>query len=205
MAPRQTGEFFPDGFFPTLTDDERELARLETSWGDFSYSLRTGHRINRENARRFKILGGGLSYVHQQFEVFRERIERGESGALVAALDYACEQGVPLPYWLAREIRNRLGQVFETETSMHVAFDLSSILPERGKKARNARQKLKARLRLWVAVHEVKRNKKKSLHVALQEVLREQPFPFGMTEARRLFNEQERVQRLHLGKTDRHR
>jgi hypothetical protein len=197
--------FFPAGFFPELSELERDLARLEQSWCDFSYSLRTGHRIKRDKPGRLRFQAFPLVRVHQHLEQYRERVQRGESGALVGALSYACGEGVPLPYWLAQAIQEGITRTFETETTLHTAFGLAGLLPESGKKARNARQMLKARVRLWLAVHEAKREGAKGLNDALKQVLRSQPFPFGLTKARHMFNEQERIQRMHLGMSDRHR
>lgn len=194
-----------DDLLPELTEHEQALARCEQSWCDFAYAVRTGYRFVRDNNGRVKrALGSSFVQVKQQFDIYRDRLNKGDHSAVLGALQYACKEGVPLPYWLARETLDRINQTYQTETTLHEAFGLSKGLPERGKKAANARKKRQQQGELYFAVHDAMEKGARSLNAALDQVLKQNRFSFGKTEARRLFNERERLQRLHLGK-DKHR
>jgi len=190
-----------DDIFPELTEDEQALAQCDPSWGDFAYAVRTRCRFKRGiNGKIESSLCFSFVQVKGQFDVYRDRLKNGDESAVVDAMVYACKERVPLPDWLAQEILDRVTRTYQTEATLHESFGLSKILPERGKKAVNARKKRKQRFKLWFAVHDAMNNGARSLDEALRQVLKDNSFSFGKTEARRLFNEQERIQSAHLAK-----
>lgn len=184
-----------------FNDDERQLDTLESSWADFLHGLRTGLRFVRDGTASEKMLAMSFPEVRQQFDAFRQRHEQGDGTALIEAMKYACEEGVPAPYWLALEVVPRVSRVFREAITLHEAFGLEADFPSTGKKAANSRRQLQHRHRLYRYVASLMHEESMSLDPALRRVLKEHDFPFGLTVARRLFEDQERVQRAHLGKT----
>lgn len=185
---------------PDHNDDERELDRLEPSWADFMHGLRTGVRFVRDGIpdhMRHKT----LVEVRLQFDAFRARYQEGDEPALIGALCYALEEGVPAPYWLARDVVTRIKRVQTEAVSLRDAFGLAARFPTKGKKAANARAQLKQRGLLWHLTAALMHAEGLRLDPALRRVLAANSFAFSLTVARRLFNEQDHIQRLHLGKT----
>lgn len=184
---------------PDFNELEQELARCEQSWCDFAYSLRRMHRIQCGDSGVVESLRC-MSFVDvkEQFDAYKKRLEEGDPSALVGALNYACEEGVPLPYWLASEIRTRLKRVFDTYETLGEAFGLAALLPEKGKKARNARRYFQLRKHLWVDVRLAMKGKSLSLTKALRAAIKSGKYPFGESTARKLYNTQERIQKSSL-------
>ena len=190
-----------------FTELEQALARCEQSWCDFAYSVRTGMRFQC-NTAGVATRHHWLTFVQvrEQFDVYKGLIEGDEPSALVRALRFACEEGLPLPYWLSHRVCAAIDKTFATETTLHEAFSLSTILPESGKKAGIARRRIQESALLWSQTRRLMHEQKiKSLDVALRRVLKVGEFSFGLTVARRLFNERDRKQRLFLGRKDKHR
>lgn len=193
---------FPEA---NLNEDERQLDALESSWADFLHGLRTGLRFVRDGTASEKMLCMSFAEVRQQFDAYRQRHEQGDGTALIEAMKYACEEGVPAPYWLALEVVPRVSRVFREAITLHEAFGLEKDFPsakrKTDKKPANSRRLLQHKHRLYWHVASLMHEESMSLDPALRRVLKEHDFPFGLTVARRLFEDQERVQRAHLGKT----
>ena len=194
------------GDVPKFTELEQALARCEQSWCDFAYSVRTGMRFQCNTAGVVTRHGRTFVQVREQFDVYKGLIEGDEPSALVRALHFACKEGLPLPYWLSHRVCAAIDKTFATETTLHEAFSLSTILPESGKKAGIARRRIQESVLLRSQTRGLMHEQKiKSLDVALRRVLKAGKFSFGLTVARRLFNERDRKQRLFLGRKDKHR
>ena len=184
---------------PKHDDGERKLDVLEASWADFLHGLRTGMRFVRDGSAPGKMRLLSFAGVRQQFDVYRDRFKLGDEPAVVGALCYACEEGVPLPYWLAREVEQRIRRVYTEQVSLHTAFGMEALFPARGKKANNARAMLADQQRLWCLTTQLMHAERLALDPALKRILAEHRFRFRITTARRLFEKQDLVQRLHLG------
>ena len=98
----------PVGWLPELNAAERELDLLEPSWADFANACRTGGSLMMRDGTAVEKWGGDLVQVRLQFDAFRERHRQGDTTALLEAMQLACNVPVPLPYWLAVELRRRL-------------------------------------------------------------------------------------------------
>lgn len=199
---------------PRPNDHEVELDRIEAAWADFVYAARTGDMHIRDGTADQKVDLRGLVGLHQQFEVFRARHEAGEAGALFEALGLACAVPVPMPYWLANELRARFTRVWNEPITLHDAMGLQVLLPAGGKKATSARKELLARKRLWRLVTELMRPARlpdgtaappacASLDAAIKRLQAEKKLHVGATKAKALFEEQERIQQMHATSTTR--
>lgn len=184
---------------PDFNEAERELDLLEASWADFVHGCRTGMLCMRDGTALEKF-AGDLTQIRLQFDAYRQRFNDGDATALLEALQLACNAPVPLPYWLALELRARTRRVWNEPISLHEAFGLDLALPARGKKAVAARRRISQRKRIYWMVTRMMRDKEVSLDAALRRVLEAGGLHIGLTTARRLFIEQDRIQRVHLGK-----
>ena len=153
-----------------------------------------------------------LSYVEvrKHFDVYRTRFESGDDPtALLHALKFAFAQAVPVPYWVAVEVRERINLTLDMKTdaplSLHDAFDLGEAVPLSPKRYAQARHYLRVLPRIYAGVTRLMHETDCSLDAALRRVLRENRVGIGLTKARQLFEEQDRIQRQHLGKRPRRR
>lgn len=187
---------------PALNEREIELAQWEQSWCDFVYLVRTRTGVVSDDNGVIETINLlSLATVANTFRLYRERLNSGEQYAIVAALEFACKQGVPLPNWLSREILTRLKKAVSTNTTLGDALGFTENFPERGKKASNARRRFQDRKLLYVEVSKAMHwEKVPTLDAALRQVLSANRFPFSLTVARKLYLEQDRIQNMHLGR-----
>lgn len=205
---------------PKEFDDlERELDRLEPAWADFVHGVRTGMRHRRaDRATDESMLTRTYLEIRDQFEVYRRRHVDGDALALTEALQLACLEPVPLPYWLAIELQRRLLRFWNEPITLHEAMGLDGGIPSDGKKAAAARQELRLRHRIWRDVgrlrfkhrHEYKKQhpddqglsrfKELSLYAAFLQLKAEDRLHMGKTRFYELYNLQDRIWRLHAGR-----
>lgn len=142
-----------------------ELA-LEPAWADFAYRLRTGSRIRRHPFVGFRtvteVVGSvdTLPELAQRFEVHRSLATSGKPQHLFFALQLACAEGVPLPYWVAVAIE-RITETLNDPSrwkgappDLHTLFGLDEVYPRSDTRAYNARKRWQRAVALW---HEVER------------------------------------------------
>lgn len=181
-----------------LNADERELERVEQSWADFVHGLRTGIRYIQDGTACEKVRFRSYLEVHNQLEAFRARLKAGEPLALLGALRTVAEENVPMPYWLALQVQERLKRFHREPISLHDAFDLGDAMPQAGKKAVTARRLQQDKGRLWFGVRRrLASGECKSVYAAVKATLAAEAFPFRLRRALDHFKEQDRIQRLH--------
>ncbi len=190
------------GWMPTyrgdhLDDRERELDRIESSWADWTHGLRTGLRFIRDGSFGEKARTLSLVHVKAQLDVYQSRFRAGEPTALIEAVSYSAEEGVPMPYWLRHEVMRRIEQTFEEAISLHEAFGLEGVLPSAGKKAETSRKFARSASHIYHLVCAMRNFEGLSTHAAIKKALTVHRFPFGLTKATALINDQDRVNRLH--------
>lgn len=78
---------------------EKALDRFEPGWALASLSLRGGLRFGPDLSLRCM----SMPQVSQRLSVFQRRFEGGSRLALLDAVRFCAEEGVPLPKWLADE------------------------------------------------------------------------------------------------------
>ncbi|MBS0402249.1 MAG: hypothetical protein U1E95_05330 [Rubrivivax sp.] len=195
---------------PEFNGLERELDQLEPAWADFAHGIRTGMRYRRDSPAGEAMVA--LSYVdtRRHFDAYRERFESGDDPtALLHALKFAFSQAVPVPYWVATAVRERIDKTLDMKTdtphSLHDAFDLASAVPLSPKRYAQAKLYLRLLPRLYAGVTGLMADTGCSLDDALRRVVRENRLGIGLTKARQVFEKQDRIQRQHLGKRPRRR
>lgn len=144
---RKVNAAFPS-FENTCNDDERKIAELEPAWGKaatfFRTCMRFGHAPN-------SICTMSLQQVHDLLQVFRSRLQRGDTLSLLQAVALCAEENVPLPEWLATEFRARIKTFLQPGryTSLDEVFRSENVPTNSSKKAAAARQDWMLAGRLW--------------------------------------------------------
>jgi hypothetical protein len=202
---KEHGGIFP---LPDHNETERELDKLEAAWADFAHGVRTGMRFRRSDPTRESIRARNLVAVRIALDAYKSQFEGGDPIALLHALVCALEESVPVPYWIADQFIHRMQRVSRMEGSkpltLHDAFELQSVVPTTDKRWRAAKKDMILKAKLWRTVATLMHKEGLKLTPALRRATTGiGGIPIGMTRARELFNEQDRIQRLHLGKRPR--
>ncbi len=211
-SPSQADAVHPAEVLPSVTFDatERALDKLEPAWADFAHGARTGLRHRRDTPGTRVLQAKSLEDVHHQLEAYRERFQSGDPIALLHGLVLALTEVVPVPYWIATQVQDRIERVAsmedESPLTLHDAFELSGVIPTSVKRWRQKRQEIAVRAKLWSQVAQLMRVEGLALNPAIRRVLATREYPMvGPTRARALFLEQDSIQRQLLGQRSRTR
>lgn len=173
--------------------DEREasLARLEQSWADFMRHARTGANI-RTGKTSASVGAIGLLALREELEKTRERVNRRDGAAAWQALLLCARHNVPMPYWLADAVIGMDVRMREVPASLHTLMGLNADLPVGGKQASKARVRAVWQRALWQAVKELQAESPELKDTPAVEMARRAlpDFPYGRTEAIRMFRAQ---------------
>lgn len=112
-----------------MNDQEKRLAKLEDSWSDFAFFLRTDMRLLRRGKLSESMVLHSLLDDLQILEVFRKRLahQRTRSTAktnsssnysVLLALEYCGKKNLPIPCGLADELARAL-KVFNSKAGPH--------------------------------------------------------------------------------------
>lgn len=187
--------FLPKSF--ELTDEEEQIARIEQSWADFISAWRTGTSIKRR-PKGLTLDCEGAIQIHEILELHRADYEKGDASALLWALAKCCEKNVPLPYWCADGILQKLDRLHETSVSLHALFGLDKSHPVTRKKAEAANRNRQELLLLWARVTELMRLENMPKVRAVERALEEGVyFPYGRSKAVGDFDAFESIQKRH--------
>lgn len=181
---------------PAYDSDERELLALEESWADYHRGLRTGVRARvKSGAASFR--GGSLVQVSAGLGVHREEFQAGDRAALIDALRLACDENVPLPYWLADGIRQALDYLHATPAeTLHSVFDMQKRYPTSKKKAKKGRLDLETRRKLYMRASLLIARNKIDKGAAIKQAIKDLPIQFRT--AFKWFNQMDAKQQTHL-------
>lgn len=181
---------------PAYDSDERELLALEESWADYHRGLRTGVRARvKSGAASFR--GSSLVQVSAGLGVHREEFQAGDKVALIDALRVACDENVPLPYWLADGIRQALEELHaKPAETLHSVFGMKDRYPISDKKPRKARLDLETRRQLYMRVSLLIARDKMGKVAAIKQAIKGLPIQSRM--AFDWYNEMDAKQQKHL-------
>lgn len=181
---------------PAYDSDERELLVLEESWADYHRGLRTGVRARvKSGAASFR--GGSLVQVSAGLGVHRQEFQAGDRAALIDALRLACDENVPLPYWLADGIRQALEDLHaKPAETLHSVFGMQDRYPTSDKKARKGRIDLETKRKLYMRASLLIERDKMGKVAALKQVIKDLPIQARI--AFKWFNEMDAKQQKHL-------
>lgn len=181
---------------PAYDSDEQELLALEESWADYHRGLRTGVRARvKSGAASFR--GGTLVQVSAGLGVHREEFQTGDRAALIDALRLACDENVPLPYWLADGIRQALEELHaDPAETLHSVFGMKDRYPISDKKARKARLDLETKRKLYMRASLLVARDNIAKVAAIRQAIEGLPIQFRT--AFKWFNEMDTKQQKHL-------
>lgn len=184
---------------PQYSDDEKELLVLQQSWADYARGLRTGVRARVKSStegNNFSFRGGSLAQVNSIFDVFSESFREGDKTALIDALRLACEENVPLPYWLADGILAALTDLdANPAANLHSVFGMETRYRTSKKRSKKDRLDWTIKQKLYVSASQlIAQGAKKG--EAIQQAIRGLPIEFRI--AFKWFNEMDARQQKHL-------
>jgi hypothetical protein len=189
--PVRISKATPNAAFPsfenTCNDDEREIAELERAWGKAATFFRTGMRFGHAPN---SICTMSLQQVHDLLQVFRSRLQRGDTLSLLQAVALCAEENVPLPEWLATEFRARIKAFLQPgqHTSLDEVFRSENVPANSSKRAAAARQDWMLAGRLWHDAFDVAREDAtlSSVDSVVTRLLSKRNYGVAKTKAKKL-------------------
>lgn len=187
-----------------MTEIEKELDNIETSWADFAYAINPDGegRIVRRDGRTSNLRCQSLVAVHGHLEVRRKDFEQGDRSALFYGLLYCAEENVPLPYWIGNELL-AIGQRLHADpdkgtapSDLHHEFGFDKELPVSGARATINRRKKVWANKIWFKARRVMADRGvTSVDGAVKLAIRELGAPYSVRAATQMFNDVERRQK----------
>lgn len=187
-----------------MTDIEKELDNIETSWADFAHAINPEGtaRVVRRDGENTNLRPQSLVAVHAHLEVRRNDFEQGDRSALFYALMYCAEENVPLPYWIGNELLNissrlRAEPTKDTPPSdLHREFGFDKTLPATGTKAVSNRRKQKWANKIWFTTRTIMADQGiSSVDAAVKMAIKKLDAPYAVRAATAMFNEVEQRQK----------
>lgn len=179
-----------------LNDDEQALQNIESAWADCAHGFRTGIRVKDKGSHGCSLRALGLLAIHEHMQVNKEKYDKGDDSMLLWTLRLALEENLPVPYWCADAILEKL-KILQTEpSSLHDLLGLAKTYPAPGgKRANNARINIALADELYWRVWQLKAEDNSiSKETALQRV-RKEYFPHvSQRKARQLLDKKENEQ-----------
>lgn len=175
---------FPFLWAETYYDEnEKYLDNVEPAWAKAALFFRTADRFGHLPGNR---RCSSIEKMNEQLNVFRKRVEKGDSLALLHAIRYCAEENMPLPTWLALEFNQRFSEFLQPggPVSLDEVFS-SKKLPQSGKRAVAVRRDWQTGIKIWNAVWEIAEDHP-SLDSALNAVLEKGNYGVEKTKAREL-------------------
>lgn len=189
---------------PPLNDDEAQLDRLEASWADFLYGLRVARAL-RDPARP-RLALRGLIEIHEELEGLRLQHDGGDRSAIFYAVLLCARENVPMPYWLAEQVR-RIGEALyvpgspgAVQPNLHDLFGMERVLPSSGIRGYKARRDVRLQHELYFAAATIRRRRPGcSVDAAVRQACADLRFPYSIRKARMMFDAQAAIQRRAIG------
>ncbi|MDO8320118.1 hypothetical protein [Rhodoferax sp.] len=138
-------EYHPERCYNEI---ENELNILESAWAKFALFLRTGFRYgHKKGTMRCQ----SLSELRSDLDIWRTRFERGETLALLHAIQLCAEENIPLPSWLAVAFSTALSGFLQPggPHSLDMVFSSPNLPTNTPSKAATARQDWALGAELW--------------------------------------------------------
>ncbi len=187
-----------------MTDIEKELDNIETSWADFAHAINPNGaaRVVRRHDGTSSIRCQSLVAVHAHLEIRRKDFEQGDRSALFYALMYCAEENVPMPYWVSNELQNIGGRLRAEPTKdappcdLHREFGFDKTLPTTGTKAVSNRRKQQWAAKIWFTARKIMVYQGiTSIDAAVKLAIKQLDAPYAVRAATAMFNEVEQRQK----------
>lgn len=187
-----------------MTDIEKELDNIETSWADFAHAINPNGsaRVVRRDGKNSNIRPQSLVAVHEHLEVRRKDFEQGDRAALFYALMYCAEENVPLPYWIGNELLNISSRLHAEPVKgtppcdLHREFGFDKALPTTGTKAISNRRKQQWAAKIWFTARKIMVYQGiTSIDAAVKLAIKQLDAPYAVRAATAMFNEVEQRQK----------
>jgi hypothetical protein len=181
--------------------DEAELARLELAWGKAALFFRTGYRLGHPNGSMRCM---SLLEIYRLLEVHRQRVEAGNTLALLQAIGVCMEENLPAPTWLANAFLKRITEFLRPGKmrSLDEVFSSKTLPTASARKAAAVRQDWQLGATLWSDAWDLARQDSKlsSYDRVVDALLKRRDYGVAKTKAKRLISTIEKNQSELLGK-----
>lgn len=169
-------------------DKERALAKVDNAWAKAALFFRTGNHFGHQPGTlgRSTLIG-----IRDAIEVFKLRFEKGETLALLQAVELCADENVPLPTWLATAYCASLDSFLQPGpyASLDQIFHSPNLPTNTPKRAAAARQDWELGGLIWSATWEAATDDESitSLNAALKIALDKNKFGIKKSKANELF------------------
>jgi hypothetical protein len=184
-----------------FSEDERDIERVESAWAKAALYFRTGWHFGH---KRGSIRCQSMIRIHEGIEVFRRRFERGDTLALLHAVNVCAEENLPLPSWLAAAYESAFQSFLMPggPTSLDAVFHSPKFSKGTPKRRASVRQDWQLGSQLWDEAWQLVINDEaiQSLDAVLDVLFSKKNYGVQKTKARKLILMVENNQCEHLGK-----